>query len=224
MHDTDAVVLTPQAAMLRIAIVEDHRELRECLTALLDGTEGFRCTGSFRSMEDALAAVRSDTPDLMLVDLGLPGMGGIEGIRVLKARYPQLLVLALTVHADDERVFGALCAGACGYLLKRTPPARLIEALKEAATGGAPMSPEIARKVIEHFRRVRPPDGADYHLTPHELRVLTLLSQGHNYRTAAAELSVTPSTISFHLQRVYEKLQVHSKTEAVAKALRQRLI
>jgi DNA-binding NarL/FixJ family response regulator len=151
-------------------------------------------------------------------------MDGIEGIRILKERHPALLVLMLSVYDDNERIFDALCAGACGYLLKKTPPARLIESLKEASAGGAPMSPEIARKVVTLFRDFRPPERADYQLTPHELRLLKLLVEGHSYKTAATELGVTVNTVSFHLRHIYEKLQVHSKSEAVAKALRDHLI
>jgi DNA-binding NarL/FixJ family response regulator len=211
-------------SVIKVAVIEDHREFREYLSALIGGAEGYRCVGSFRSMEEALQKIGFDLPEVALVDIGLPGMSGVEGIWLLKERYPDLLLLVLTVYDDDERIFDALCAGASGYLLKKTPPARLLECLKEAVAGGAPMSPEVARRVIRLFREIRPPERADYHLTPHEVRLLKLLVEGHNYKTAAAELGVTVSTINFHLQSVYQKLQVHSKTEAVAKALRNRLI
>jgi len=151
-------------------------------------------------------------------------MSGIDGIRILKERHPGLLVLMLTIYDDDERIFDALCAGASGYLLKNTQPARLLEALREAVGGGAPMSPEVARRVIALFREFRPPDSTKCELTPHEVRLLRLFVEGHNYRTAAAELGVTVHTISFHLRSIYEKLQVHSKSEAVAQALRRRLV
>jgi DNA-binding NarL/FixJ family response regulator len=151
-------------------------------------------------------------------------MDGIEGIRILKEKYPALSVLMLTIYEDDERIFDALCAGACGYLLKRTQPARLLESLKEAASGGAPMSPEVARRVVALFRDMRPPERADYQLTPHETRLLKLLVEGHTFTTAAAELGVTYHAIHFHMKNIYDKLQVHSKTEAVSKALRNRLI
>ncbi|MBS1810134.1 MAG: response regulator transcription factor [Acidobacteria bacterium] len=209
---------------IAVAIIEDHREFRDYLSALISGTADLRCTGSFRSMEEALSRISSNLPDVALVDIGLPGMNGVEGIRILKERYPNLLLLVQTVYEDDERIFDALCAGASGYLLKKTPPVRLIEGLKEAVAGGAPMSPEVARKVIKLFRHIRPPDHVDYHLTAHEIRLLKLFVEGHNYKTAATELHVTPSTINFHLQNIYQKLQVHSKTEAVAKALRNGLI
>ena len=214
---------TPSAPV-RVAIIEDHREIREGLATLIDLTEGYRCTGRYGSVEEALARIHTELPDVVLSDIGLPGVDGIQGVRLLKERYPQLLVLMLSVYDDDERVFDALCAGACGYLLKKTPPARLIESLREAVEGGAPMSPEVARRVITLFRDFRPPRKADYDLTPHETRLLKLLVEGHNYKTAAFELNVSVNTVSFHLKKIYEKLQVHSKSEAVAKALRDGLI
>jgi DNA-binding NarL/FixJ family response regulator len=220
-HPVSAAV---SSAVTRVAVIEDHREYRDYLTALLNGSEGFHCVGSFRSMEDALQRIPGDLPGAALVDIGLPGMDGVEGMRLLKERYPEMTLLMLTVYEDDERIFAALCAGASGYLLKKTAPARLLEGLHEAIAGGAPLSPEVARRVMKLFHEIRPPEHADYHLTPHELRILKLLAEGHNYATAAAELHVTASTINFHLQNIYTKLQVHSKTEAVAKALRHRLI
>jgi DNA-binding NarL/FixJ family response regulator len=214
----------PEPALIRVAIVEDRHDTREGLATLIDGTAGYRCVGRFRSMEDALEGMRPPFPDVVLMDIGLPGMSGIEGVRVLTSRHPALLILMLTVYDDDERIFEAMCAGACGYLLKKTPPARLLDGLKEVVDGGAPMSPEVARRVVALFRGVRPPAQADYALTPHEIRLLKLLTDGHNYKTAAAELGVTTHTVSFHLRQVYAKLQVHSKTEAVAKALRHGLL
>ena len=220
-----AAASTSKPSTVKVAIVEDHREFREYLSALISGTEGFECLGSFRSVEDALPKLTtSRVPDVMLIDIGLPGMSGIEGIRLFKERYPEILFLTLTIHDDDERIFDSLCAGASGYLLKKTQPSRLVESVREAAQGGAPMSPEVARRVIKLFREIRPPERADYNLTPHEIRILKLLVEGHNYKTAAAKLGVAPTTINFHLQNIYQKLQVHSKTEAVAKALRNRLI
>lgn len=211
-------------AATKVAIIEDHHKFREALEFLLNQTSGYRCVGSFRSMEEALDKIGFNLPDVALVDIGLPGMSGVEGVRILKERHPSLVLLMNTVYDDDERIFQALCAGASGYLLKKTPPARLIESLNEAIAGGAPMSPEVARRVLALFREIRPPEHEDYQLTPHELRLLKLLVEGHSYKTAAAQLGVTVKTISFHLQKIYEKLQVHSKSEAVAKALRNRLV
>ena len=210
--------------VIKAAIVEDQRDIREGLTMLINGTTGYRCAGSYRSMEEALDRVKSDMPDVVLCDIGLPGMNGIESIRILKERHPNLSLLMLTVYDDDDRIFDALCAGACGYLLKRTSPSRLLESLKEAVTGGAPMSPEVAGRVIKLFREIRPPERADYALTPHESRLLKLLVEGHNYTTAAEALGVSYNTVKFHMRHIYEKLQVHSKSEAVAKALRERLV
>ena len=209
---------------IKVAIVEDEREIRESLALLVNGTDGYVCTGSYRSMEEALERIPRQVPDVVLSDIGLPGMNGIDGIRLLKERHPDLLVLMLTVYDDDERIFDAMCAGACGYLLKKTPPARLLESVKEVVQGGAPMSPEVARRVIALFRDVRPPERADYHLTPHEKRLLKLFVEGHNYKTAAAELQVSVNTVNFHVRSIYDKLQVHSRSEAVVKALVNRLV
>jgi DNA-binding NarL/FixJ family response regulator len=214
----------PESRDIKVAVIEDQRDLREGLQMLINGTVGYRCTGSYRSMEDALYEISRELPDVVLVDIGLPRMQGDEGIRILKERYPELLLIALTVFDDDEQIFNAICAGASGYLLKKTPPARLLESLKEAMNGGAPMSPEVATRVVALFRNVRPPYQADYRLTSQEIDLLKLLVEGHNYKTAAAEMNVSISTISYHLQSIYRKLQVHSKTEAVAKALRSRIV
>jgi len=210
--------------VIKVAIIEDQRDIRECLTFLINGTEGYSCTGSFRTMEEAVDKIGRQLPDVVLSDIGLPGMNGIEGIRILKERYPNLLMLMLTVYDDDERIFDAMCAGASGYLLKKTPPARLIESLREAVLGGAPMSPEVARRVIALFRDIRPPERADYELTPHETRLLKLFVEGHNYKTAAVELGVSVNTVNFHVRSIYQKLQVHTRSEAVAKALLNRLV
>ena len=211
-------------APIKVAIVEDQREIRECLALLVNGTDGYTCSGSYRSMEEAIEKIPRQVPDVLLSDIGLPGMSGIDGVRRLKELCPNLLVLMLTVYDDDERIFDAMCAGACGYLLKKTPPARLIASLQEVVDGGAPMSPEVARRVIALFREIRPPERAEYHLTPHETRLLKLFVEGHNYKTAAVELKVSVNTINFHVRSIYDKLQVHSRSEAVAKALLNRLV
>jgi DNA-binding NarL/FixJ family response regulator len=209
---------------IKVAIIEDQRDIREGLAWIIKATEGFTCTGGYRSMEEAIEKIGFDLPDVVLTDIGLPGMSGVEGIGILKGRFPQLRLLMLTVYDDDEVIFDALCAGACGYLLKKTPPTRLIESLREAMAGGAPMSPEIASRVIRLFRDIRPPERADYKLTPHETRLLKMLVEGHNYKTAAAELGISVTTVAFHMRNIYDKLQVHSKSEAVAKALRNRIV
>jgi DNA-binding NarL/FixJ family response regulator len=211
--------LSPEDS-INVAIIEDQREIREGLRALIDGTAGYACAGVYRSMEEALGRIAADSPEVMLVDIGLPGMSGIEGIPKLHGLCPDARILVLSVYDDDERIFAALCAGASGYLLKKTPPARLLENLREAVAGGGPMSPEVADRVITLFRDFRPRQPISHDLTPHELRLLKLLAEGHTAKTAAREFNVSVNTISFHMKHIYEKLHVHSKSEAVAKALR----
>jgi DNA-binding NarL/FixJ family response regulator len=222
--DPLAPASSPAPRVITVVNIDDQREIREGLAVLINATQGYKCIGRYRSMEEALAGIGPNGPDVALVDIGLPGMTGIEGIKLLKARYPNLAPLVLTVYGDDARIFAALCAGACGYLLKKTPPSRLLESLREAVDGGSPMSPEVARRVIGLFREIRPPENADYQLTPHETRLLRMMVEGHNYKSAAKEFGVTTHAISFHMRRIYEKLQVHSKSEAVAKALKSRLV
>ncbi|HEY6987007.1 MAG TPA: response regulator transcription factor [Bryobacteraceae bacterium] len=205
-------------------MIEDQDEIREGLRVLIDGTSPYRCSGAFRTMEEALRQFERESPDVALIDLGLPGISGMEGTRILKQRHPSIAVIILTVYDDDDRIFQALCAGAFGYLLKNTPPARLLECVRDVAEGGAAVSPEIARRVITFFQKVRPPEEMTSRLTPHEIRILKLLVDGHNYKTAAGELNISVNTVSFHVRSIYEKLQVHSKSEAVAKALRMNLI
>jgi DNA-binding NarL/FixJ family response regulator len=209
---------------IKILIVEDQRDLREGLQMLVNYTPGFKCVGAFRTMEAALARVRQELPDIVLTDIGLPGMDGIEGTRQLKEDFPDLLILVLTVYNDNERIFDALCAGACGYLLKQTEPAELMRSLREAVTGGAPMSPEVAARVIKIFREIRPPEKADYNLTPHETRLLKMLVEGYNYVAAAEKLGISYNTLKFHVRNIYEKLQVHSQSEAAIVAVRDRLV
>jgi DNA-binding NarL/FixJ family response regulator len=211
-------------SVIRIVIVEDRREIREGLRTLIAYTEGYECVAAYRSMEEALPEIERLRADVALIDLGLPGKSGIEGIRQLRQMVPNLLCLVLSVFDDDERVFQAICAGACGYLLKTTPPADLLAAIREAASGGAPISPKIASKVLAIFRQIHPQEPSPAALTPHEQRLLNLLVDGHNFKTAAEEMGVSVHGISFHTRNIYEKLQVHSKSEAVAKALRLGLV
>lgn len=215
---------SPQTKVITVAIIEDRREIREGLAYLIDASDGFRCTGGFSSMEDALKRMPAEVPDIALVDICLPGMSGIEGIRILKERHPDLLTIVLTVYDDSAKIFEAVCAGACGYLLKKTTPARIVECLREAMDGGSPMTPEVARKVIYLFREFRLPERAEYRLTPQEMLLLKMLVEGHSYKTAAYEMGISTPTIAFHTRNIYRKLHVHSKSEAVAKALREHII
>jgi DNA-binding NarL/FixJ family response regulator len=205
---------------LRVVLIEDLREIREGLAVLIDGTPGYVCSGAFGSGEEALARFASARPHVALVDIHLPGISGIEAIRRLKEKHPDVVFLVLSVFDDDARVFEALCAGASGYLLKKTPPARLLEALREARAGGGPLSPEVAQRVIRAFAENRPSAQPSHDLTPHEIRILKMLADGHDYPSAAADLGVATSTVIYHMRQIFQKLQVRSKSEAVAKALR----
>ncbi|MBI1745782.1 MAG: response regulator transcription factor [Acidobacteria bacterium] len=207
-------------ADISVSIVEDQKRTREGLAALISGTPGYRTLGRFGSMEEALIKLQIDPPDVVLMDIKLPGMSGIEGVHRLKAQNPSLQILMLTVYGDNDYVFEAICAGASGYLLKDTPPMKLLDAIRELCRGGAPMSPEIARKVVTMFQKVAPPRNEAHKLSPRELQVLKLLADGHSYKTAADALPVSLDTMRFHIRNIYEKLHVHSKSEAVLKALR----
>jgi len=208
---------------VRVAIVDDDRGAREGLAFLIGATAGYRCVGTFESMEDALSA-QAETPDVVLLDIHLPGMSGIEGVRLLRQKHPTAEIVMLTVYDDEPRVFAAICAGASGYLLKNTPPSRLLEAVRDVHSGGAPMSPEIARSVVRLFRQTMPAPDRSYALTPQEVRLLGLLAQGHSYRSAGEQLRVTENTIRNYIRSIYDKLHVHSKSEAVTKALRRGII
>jgi DNA-binding NarL/FixJ family response regulator len=212
------------ASPLRVVLIEDLREVREGLAALINGTAGYKCVASYGMMETALARIERDAPDIILTDLGLPGMSGVEGIARFRQIFPETPILALTIYDNDQQIFNALCNGANGYLLKNTPPARLLEALQEAVEGGSPMSPAVAARVVRLFREFRPPEHAEYRLTPQETELLRLLIEGHHKKTAARALGISFHTVSFHLKNIYEKLQVHSKSEAVAKALREKIV
>ena len=208
---------------IRVAIVEDDRAVREGLGMIIGATPGYECTDRFFSVEEALRAI-SAVPDVLLLDIHLPGMLGSEAVRVFREKYPSLQILMLTVYDGQDKVFESICNGACGYLLKKTPPAKLLESIREAHEGGAPMSPEIARKVITLFQQTSPPEKLDEPLTPQETRLLKLLSEGYSYQNSAGQLNISINTVRNYIRSIYEKLHVNTKSEAVSKALRHRLI
>jgi len=209
---------------IRVMIVEDDHATREGLALLINGTPGYTCVAKYRSVEEALNTVPRFAPNVLLLDIRLPGILGSEGVGLLKTKYPSVQILMLTINADDDSVFESICRGACGYLLKNTSPARLLEAISETHDGGAPMSPEIARKVVTLFQKTGPPEKIDERLTPQETRLLKLLVEGKTYQGAADELRISIHTARNYIRSIYDKLHVHSKSEAVTKALRSRII
>ena len=206
--------------MISLIVVEDDNEIRESLQLLINGTEGLECLAAFEDAESAIKWLNNEIPDIVLMDIGLPGISGIEAIKIIKQKYVDLDVLVLSIHENDEYVFDALCAGATGYLTKDTSPSKILDGIKEAYTGGAPMSTQIARMVVGSFK-IQP---AQEELTKRESEVLTELCNGSSYKMIADKLFISEETVRKHLKNIYKKLEVHSKSEAVAKAIRERLV
>lgn len=213
-----------EAAVTGVAVIEDQQDTREGISLLINRTAGFECRHAYGSMEAALERIGVSPPRVALIDIGLPGLSGIDGVRVLRERHPNIAPVVLTLYKDDDRIFQAICAGACGYLLKTTAPARLMEAIREIAEGGAVMSPEVAIRVVDLFRKAPPHKAGWVGLSPQEIRLLRLFTEGHQNKTAAAQLGISIHTVSFHLRSIYEKLHVHTRSEAVARALRDGII
>jgi DNA-binding NarL/FixJ family response regulator len=212
--------------MIKVAIIEDNNTIREGLAALINGTTGYSCVGSYDNCESFLSKLLSLDVNVALMDIGLPGISGIEGIARAKKIKPELNILMLTVYEDSQSVFKALCSGACGYLVKKTPPSKLLEAIKDANEGGAPMSSLIARQVIDVFQKTqnKVKEENDSGLSAREIEVLTSLSDGNNYQEIADRLFISVDTVRHHIRNIYRKLHVHSQSEAVAKAIRKGLI
>ena len=205
--------------MVKISIIEDDKEIRESLAVLIGGSEGYECVSHYDSCESALESIEDDPPDIVLMDINLPGMTGIEGTKLIKQKLPQTEIIMLTISDDSKDVFDSLCAGACGYLRKNTPPVKILEAINEAVNGGAPMSMEIARLVVGSFRKeTQLPD-----LTSREKEVLKCLCDGNSYKKIAEELFIDINTVKFHIRNIYHKLEVKSKGEAIAKAIKKNI-
>jgi DNA-binding NarL/FixJ family response regulator len=205
---------------INVSIVEDSDKFRETLARVLNRAEGFRCLSQYPSAEDALKALPQDKPEVVLMDINLPGMNGVECVRQLKQVLPTVQVMMLTVYEDTENIFNALAAGATGYMLKRTPRDELFDAIREVHRGGSPMTTHIARKVVQSFQRAVPAASATETLSPREQEVLDCLAQGFLYKEIAEKLSISYETVHTYIRRIYEKLQVRTRTEAVAKFLR----
>lgn len=205
--------------MISVAIVEDDDEIRENLSLLINGTPGFSCIATFPNCIESLKFFDNEIPDIVLMDIGLPEVNGIECIKLIKKKYSSLDILVLSIHENDQYVFDALCAGATGYLTKDLSPSRILDAIKEAYDGGAPMSSQIARMVVGSFKIQPPPE-----LTPREFEVLNELVKGSSYKVIAEALFISEETVRRHIKSIYRKLEVHSKSEAVAKAIKERLV
>ncbi len=204
--------------MINIAIVEDNVEIREGLAVLINGSDGFHCVATFANAEDALVDLLKARPDVVLMDINLPRMSGIECTRKLKQKQPGLPVMVLTVYDDDEKIFDSLAAGASGYILKKTPPVKLLEAIVELHNGGSPMSSRIARKVVETFRSMEVSSKDTENLSKRELEILSYLAKGYQYKEIAETLFISIETVRTHIRNIYEKLHVRSRSEAVLKA------
>lgn len=212
--------------MINVAIVEDNDVIREGIAALINGTPDYKCVGAYSDCETFLDDVPRKEINVVLMDIGLSGMSGIEGIKLCKQKKPEINILMLSVYEDDRLIFEAICSGACGYLVKKTPPIKLLEAIKEANEGGSPMSSHIARKVIKVFQKKSDllNEISDYNLTEREIEVLLLLSQGLNYQEIGEKIFIAIDTVRHHIRNIYKKLHVHSQSEAVAKAIRKGII
>ena len=212
--------------MIRVTIFEDNKHLRETFTLLLNSAEGFSCSGAFPNCKDMLQNITANPCDVVLMDIEMPGMNGIEATQLIKKHFPEVLVLIQTVFFEDEYIFDAICAGASGYILKTTTPEDYLEAIRNVQSGGSPMTPGIARRVLELFKiNLRPqPANNDYNLTTQEKKVLQLLVEGKSFKMIAAELYVAFDTVKAHIRNIYAKLHVHSGTEAVSKAIKNRIV
>ena len=207
---------------INVSIVEDNEQLRNTLARVINRGDGFRCVSTYGNAEDGLEKLPQDKPDVVLMDINLPGMNGVECVRKLKQVAPQIQIVMLTVYEDTENIFNALAAGAAGYLLKRTGSAELLESIREVQRGGSPMTAHIARKVVQSFQKpVSSASGPTEDLSPREREVLECLSHGLIYKEIAEKLGISYETVHTYIRRIYEKLQVRTRTEAVAKFLRQ---
>jgi DNA-binding NarL/FixJ family response regulator len=206
---------------IRVVIFEDSFLLRESLYQLINGSAGLICVGAFENCDDIVAHIKKTTPHVVLMDIQMPGKNGIEGLKMIKQHFPETKIVMQTVVEDDDKIFASICSGASGYLLKNTTPARLLQAIVEVYEGGAPMTPAIAQKVLEKFRRQYPPSSGELNdLSAREKEILECLVEGMSYKMIASSCKISIDTVRFHIRHIYEKLHIRSKSEAVAKVLR----
>jgi DNA-binding NarL/FixJ family response regulator len=208
---------------IKITIFDDNASLRDSITMLLHDSNEYTLSGSFAHCLDVIDNIKDTNPDVVIMDIDMPGMNGIEGVKLIRKNFPTVQILMLTVFADDEKVFAAIKAGAGGYILKNAEPKSLLYAISEVYNGGAPMTPGIARKVLQQFQAVLPEEENNYHLSIREKEVLSLLVEGLSYKMISGKLNITYDTVRAHMKKIYEKLHVSSMTEAVAKAIHQNL-
>ena len=208
---------------IKVTIFDDNDSLRDSVAMLLKESEDFSLAGAYSSCLDVTDNIRQTRPDVVIMDIDLPGVNGIEAVKLIRKNFPTVQVLMLTVFDDDEKVFAAIRAGAGGYILKNAEPQNLLHAIMEVYNGGSPMTPGIARKVLQEFQSLLPEEKMDYHLSQRERQVLALLVEGHSYKMIAGKLNITYDTVRAHMKKIYEKLHVASMTEAVAKAINQKL-
>jgi DNA-binding NarL/FixJ family response regulator len=204
---------------ITVAIVEDDDEIREMLSLIIDRSPGYVCKQNYSNCESAIEEISKKPPDVVLMDIDLPKMNGIKGVKILKEKFSEIDFIMLTIQEDDDSVFNSLCAGATGYLLKDTPPADLLTSIKEVRNGGSPMSPSIARKIIASFKQ-----SSESPLTNRETEILEKLCDGDNYKVIAEQLFISGHTVRAHIKSIYRKLQVNSRAEAVKKAINDKLI
>jgi len=211
---------------IRVVLFEDNRHYRESLYYIINGTPGYACVGAFADCSDVLFRIRQHTPDVVLMDIAMPGISGIEAVQRIKSEYPNQQVLMQTVFDDDDHIFDAVCAGASGYILKSTAPAGLLAAIGDVSRGGSPMSSGVARRVLSRFQQLSPrkEQQSDYQLTPREKEILTLLVEGKSYKMIGAELNIGFETVRTHMKNIYSKLHVESLTAMVAKAVRENMV
>ena len=210
---------------IKVAIFEDNKKLRENLEQLINNADDMYCSGAFPDANKLLRNMQSANPDVVMMDINMPGISGIEAVQQIKEKYPDVQILMQTVFEENNKIFAAICAGASGYMLKKTAPQKMLDAIRETYNGGAPMTASVAVKVLQMFRSQSSADKKEYiDLSDREKEILALLVKGKSYKTIAAECFVSIDTVKTHVKHVYEKLHVHSKSEAVAKAIHQKLI
>ena len=210
---------------IRVAIFDDNKNLLNSLFQLINGSAGFECTGAFPNCHELLDDLKKSAPDVVLMDIEMPGISGIEAVRLIKKNFPKIKILMETIFEDDEKVFASICNGAEGYILKNTPPAMILASIREVYEGGAPMTPSIASKVLKMFRsQTSPVEEDNSNLSPREREILSCLVDGMSYKSIAEKCFISIDTVGGHIRKIYEKLQVHSKSEAVVKAIRGKIV